>query len=184
VSVEMFEHVRNHRVLTERIASWLRPGGKLFVHVFAHRSDAYPFETGSRADWMARHFFTGGLMPSDDLLLQRPRARGRGPLGGVRPTTPAPCGPGSTGSTPTATGCAAVRRRLRRAGPPRAAPGYHRWRVFTIACEELFAFDGGDEWHVSHYRFVRPTDGASAERAVVTSDVRPTRRMVTEDLLE
>ncbi|MEX0705911.1 MAG: class I SAM-dependent methyltransferase, partial [Nitriliruptoraceae bacterium] len=59
VSVEMFEHVRNHTELTSRIATWLRPGGKLFVHVFAHRSDPYPFEAGGSGDWMARHFFTG-----------------------------------------------------------------------------------------------------------------------------
>ena len=155
VSVEMFEHVRNHRVLTERIATWLRPGGKLFVHVFAHRSDAYPFETGGDADWMARHFFTGGLMPSHDLLLlsvhdlaieDRWAVSGRhyartlrawldrldADPDGARAALDAPGAPTS----------------------PRVA--LRRWRVFTIACEELFAYAGGDEWHVSHYRFVRP----------------------------
>lgn len=155
VSVEMFEHVRNHRVLTERIARWLRPGGKLFVHVFAHRSDAYAFETGGDADWMARHFFTGGLMPSHDLLLLSVRdlaVEDRWAVSGTH-----------------------YARTLRAwldlldahrdrvlelfadtASPVTPLASFHRWRVFTIACEELFAADGGDRWHVSHYRFVRP----------------------------
>lgn len=155
VSVEMFEHVRNHARLTERIGSWLRPGGKLFVHVFAHRSDPYPFDTGGNADWMARHFFTGGLMPSDDLLLHSVRALAVEDHWVVSGTHYA----------------RTLRAWLDRldADRPRAeqllsatygrreaTQWLHRWRVFDIACEELFAFDDGDEWHVSHYRFVRP----------------------------
>src|SRR5687767_1147191 len=68
VSVEMFEHMRNYELLLRRIASWLRPDGALFVHVFAHRRHAYPFDDAGRTDWMAREFFTGGLMPSARLL--------------------------------------------------------------------------------------------------------------------
>jgi cyclopropane-fatty-acyl-phospholipid synthase len=154
VSVEMFEHVRNHRVLTERIARWLRPGGKLFVHVFAHATDPYPFDTGSNADWMARHFFTGGLMPSHDLLMLSVRDLAfddRWAVSGLHYAR-------------------SLRAWLERLDehrdrvlqlfgehPDALAPeaSLHRWRVFTIACEELFAFAGGDEWHVSHVRFVR-----------------------------
>jgi cyclopropane-fatty-acyl-phospholipid synthase len=156
VSVEMFEHVRNHRVLTERIARWLRPGGKLFVHVFAHTSDAYPFETGSSADWMARHFFTGGLMPSHDLLLlsvhdlqveDRWAVSGRHYARSLRAWLDR---------------LDAQRDRavdLLAAGGPRRVGRVRlrRWRVFTIACEELFAYGDGDQWHVSHYRFARPS---------------------------
>ncbi len=157
VSVEMFEHVRNHGELTQRIARWLRPGGKLFVHVFSHHTDPYPFETGERADWMARHFFTGGLMPSSDLLLQSVRGleiEDRWAVSGKH----------------YARTLGAWLERLdherhrivavfaRSEGPEQAVARWRRWRVFTIACQELFAAQDGDEWYVSHYRFVRPAE--------------------------
>lgn len=156
VSIEMFEHVRNHAQLTRRIATWLRPGGKLFVHVFCHATDPYPFETGARADWMARHFFTGGLMPSADLLLHSVRGLAIEQQWAV------------SGRHYARTLHAWLDRLdghreailalfARTYGAEQADPWWHRWRVFTIACEELFAARGGDEWYVCHYRFVRGT---------------------------
>ena len=70
VSVEMFEHVRNYRALFGRVAAWLKDDGKLFIHIFAHRALPYLFETGEQADWMARYFFSGGTMPSHELFLR------------------------------------------------------------------------------------------------------------------
>jgi cyclopropane-fatty-acyl-phospholipid synthase len=156
VSVEMFEHVRNHRVLTERIASWLRPGGALFVHVFAHTSDGYPFETGSNADWMARHFFTGGLMPSDDLLLHSVRElaiEDHWVLSGRHYARTLHAWLDRLDAHEDRV----LALLADTYGQQHARAWLQRWRVFTIACEELFAFRGGDVWHVSHYRFRRPS---------------------------
>jgi cyclopropane-fatty-acyl-phospholipid synthase len=156
VSVEMFEHVRNHTALTGRVARWLRPGGHLFVHVFAHRSDPYPFDTGGNADWMARHFFTGGLMPSDDLLLHSVRDLAVDDHWVVSGThyarTLRAWLDRLDAQRPRAEQLLAETY-----GARAATAWFHRWRVFDIACEELFAFAGGDEWHVSHYLFSRPS---------------------------
>jgi cyclopropane-fatty-acyl-phospholipid synthase len=155
VSVEMFEHVRNHRELGRRIAGWLRPGGELFVHVFAHRDRAYLFETGGSGDWMARHFFTGGMMPSEDWI---PRAmdalthRQTWRFDGRHYTR-----------TLAAWRVLLEERRdeIVRVLSDGAAEGegerrWHRWRTFMIACEELFAYRRGREWGVVHHRLVRP----------------------------
>ena len=152
VSVELFEHVRNHRELGRRIAGWLREEGRLFVHVFSHASQPYAFETRSGGDWMARNFFTGGVMPSPDLLprsIDALRHEDRWPLSGRH----------------YARTLAAWRQRLEaRAdeaaglleGPELSGEvAVRRWRVFLLACEELFSVRDGDEWHVLHHRFVR-----------------------------
>lgn len=152
VSVEMFEHVRNYAVLFERIATWLRPGGHLFVHVFCHRDLTYAFEDEGPGDWMARHFFTGGLMPSADLL-----PAFAGPLA-LAERWPVP------GTHYQKTAEAWLRQLDAHREPVRASfeSAYgagqgrrwlERWRVFFIACAELFGTAGGDEWGVEHYLF-------------------------------
>jgi len=150
VSVEMFEHMRNWRELLGRIAGWLVPEGRLFVHVFCHRRLAYPFEVDGRADWMARYFFTGGLMPSQDLL-----GRFDADLVVRRQW--------SVNGRHYAKTAAAWRETLdlRRGavtglfrdlcGSDQGERWFHRWRLFFLACEELFAYRGGSEWKVAHY---------------------------------
>ncbi len=152
VSVEMFEHVRNHRKLFRRIGGWLAPGGKLFVHIFAHRKHTYLFEERSAKDWMTRYFFTGGIMPSAGLL---PAAAdgilapaGRWPVNGRHYSR-------------------TLEAWLRRQDAARdelmplfrevygrdARIWFQRWRIFYLACSELFACHGGEEWLVMHYLF-------------------------------
>jgi len=149
VSVEMMEHVRNHRALFERIAGWLAPGGLAFSHIFCHRSHAYTYEHRDPSDWMAKNFFTGGMMPSEEMfrryqddLVIREQWR-------------------VNGSHYHRT-CDAWLERLdqnRDSALQILADGYgsdasrwfHRWRLFFIACSELFAYRGGEEWFVSHY---------------------------------
>lgn len=156
VSVEMMEHVRNHRELFRRIGRWLVPGGTLFVHVFAHRRFAYPFEDEGPATWMARHFFTGGLMPSLDLL---PEAA-EGILGLEEQWTV-----DGTHYQKTLEAWLARQDAAREAllplfaelyGAKAARLWFQRWRIFFMACAELFGFRGGDEWLVAHYRFRCP----------------------------
>ena len=152
VSVEMFEHMRNHRELTRRIHDWLCPDGMLFVHVFCHRRSAYLFETNGPHNWMGRHFFTGGMMPAVDLL---PRACNSLQVVSQR----------KWNGVHYAKTCRAWLMNQDRAkhalqstladtyGKDEALRWHNRWRLFFMACEELFAFNGGNEWFVSHYLF-------------------------------
>lgn len=159
VSVEMFEHMRNYRELLRRIASWLTPDGRLFVHVFCHRRHPYLFEDRSASDWMARHFFTGGLMPSQDIFRhfeedlvteQRWLLHGKHYERTLRAWLTRlddqrePC----LRLFEAVYGAAAARRWLQ------------RWRLFFLACAELFGFRGGSEWQVVH-SLLRPA-GSSA----------------------
>lgn len=152
VSIEMFEHMRNYQQLMARINAWLKPGGKLFVHIFTHRQLAYPFETEGNDNWMGRYFFTGGLMPSRDLL---PRFQDdltledQWHLNGRHYQR-------------TLEAWLINQDRHRKElldlftetyGPQEAERWFQRWRVFFMACAELFGYRGGEEWGVSHYRF-------------------------------
>jgi cyclopropane-fatty-acyl-phospholipid synthase len=156
LSVECLEHMKNYGVLLTRLGAALRPGGALFIHVFVHDTMPYHFEPAGPTDWMARHFFAGGTMPAFHLL---PRFGG-----------------GETGLTLTRQWAVsgvqysrtleawlvrhdAARERVMAAMADAYGPGAparrwnQRWRLFYLACSELFAYKGGDTWYVGHYRF-------------------------------
>ncbi|MCX6866380.1 MAG: cyclopropane-fatty-acyl-phospholipid synthase [Verrucomicrobia bacterium] len=155
VSVEMFEHMKNYHELLRRISTWLKPGGKLFVHIFTHREYAYHYEVCSDDDWMAKYFFTGGQMPSDDLLLY---------FQDHLMIDNHWCVSGQHYSRTCEAWLANMDAHKAEILPLFAAT-YGRenvtrwwvwWRLFFLACAELWGFRGGGEWIVSHYRFVKP----------------------------
>ena len=151
VSVEMFEHLWNYERALERIARWLTPEGRLFVHHFCHREAAYPYEDAGADDWMARNFFTGGIMPSDDQLLHFQRdleVEARWRVSGVHYQRTAEAWLAALDRDPEAS-----RGVLAGAyGPDEAARWLQRWRMFFMACAELFGFAAGESWWVTHCR--------------------------------
>ncbi len=154
VSVEMFEHLRNWPRAFERVADWLVPDGAFLMHVFAHRGAPYAFEPRDDSDWMSRHFFSGGMMPSDDLAL-----RCQGALALERQWR-------WDGRHYQRTARAWLRNMDARRpelwpllattyGEADAGRWWTRWRLFFLAVEELFGHACGQQWWVSHYRFRR-----------------------------
>ena len=154
VSIEMFEHMRNWRALFARVAGWLRDDGLFFMHVFCHRSVPYGFEVSGPDDWMSRYFFSGGMMPSDELPLRfqdqlRFESRWRWDGRHYERTANAWL----------------ANMDARRAeiwpvfetlyGRAEAARWWSRWRMFFMACAELWGYDSGQQWWVSHYLFSR-----------------------------
>ena len=152
VSVEMFEHLRNWPAMFHRVCHWLEPDGRFFMHVFVHRATPYAFEERDATDWMTRHFFAGGMMPSDDLAVRfqddlalTARWRWDG-----------------THYARTAEAWLANMDARRAAvwpvlactyGAAQATVWWSRWRLFFLSCAELFGFDRGQQWWVSHYLF-------------------------------
>jgi len=152
VSVEMFEHVRNHETLLARIARWLVSDGRLFVHIFCHRNVAYTFETEGEENWMGRHFFSGGIMPAEDLFRRYSKDMTVIQNWWIN-------------GDHYARTCEAwldrldahepqVREVLATCGRDESPKVLtQRWRMFFMACAELFKFHNGDEWGVGHYLF-------------------------------
>ena len=152
VSVEMFEHMRNYRELFRRIDEWLLPEGQFFMHVFCHRMTPYEYIDKGPSDWMSRYFFSGGIMPSADLPLrlgnnlsivnrwhwngQHYAKTSNAWLDNMDKNEDA--------IMPVLASCY---------GEENASLWRQRWRIFFMACAELFDYDEGREWYVGHYLF-------------------------------
>lgn len=153
VSVEMMEHARNWRALLARVASWLAPGGKMFVHVFTHATVGYEFAVDGADDWMAKHFFTGGQMPADAQLLHfqdHLAVEAHWRVAGTHYARTAEAWLANFDRSR-----AELQPVLREAYGERADTMANLWRVFFMACAELWGFANGREWLVSHYRLRR-----------------------------
>lgn len=164
VSIELFEHMKNYELLMAKVARALKPGGKLFVHIFSHRTTAYDFEEG----WMSTHFFSGGTMPSADLLHYFQKD-----LTLTRQWWVSGKHYAKTCEVRADRVCTKSRLKFLQDwlwkmsnnktsiwphleatyGSDRASTWYQRWQIFYLACAELFAYEGGDTWGVSHYLF-------------------------------
>jgi cyclopropane-fatty-acyl-phospholipid synthase len=158
VSVEMFEHMRNYGALFERISHWLTDGGLFFMHIFCHRSAAYEFIDRGPADWMSRHFFSGGIMPSGDLpsrfqdhlqLVEQWRWSGRQ----YQLTAEAWL------ENMDAKRAEVMPVLVSTYGKEDAQRWWMRWRIFFLAVSEMFGMDDGIEWGVGHYLFRVPARG-------------------------
>lgn len=156
VSVEMFEHMRNYSKLLEKIAGFLNDGGKLFVHIFTHREFAYLYEEKDESDWIAKYFFTGGIMPSDDLLLHfqdQFKIEEHWKVSGIHYQKT---------SEEWLKNMDKNKEKIipilkATYGEDQYRKWWVYWRVFFMSCAELWGYKNGTEWIVSHYRFKKET---------------------------
>ncbi|HVV53769.1 MAG TPA: cyclopropane-fatty-acyl-phospholipid synthase family protein [Mucilaginibacter sp.] len=150
VSVEMFEHMRNYQLLMQKVASFLEPEGKVFIHIFTHKEYTYLFEVKDETDWMSKYFFTGGIMPSDDLLFyfndhltikKHWHVSGRHYGKTARAWL----------KNMDAHKAEVISLFEYTYGKDQALKWWAYWRIFFMACEELWNYNAGNEWMVSHY---------------------------------
>ncbi len=151
VSVEMFEHMRNWQILLARISGFLNPQGKLFIHIFTHQKYAYLYDAKDESDFIGRYFFTGGIMPSHDLLLyfqDHFRIEDNWKVSGTHYSQTSEQWLSNMDSNKSQ-----IFPILQSVYGKEALKWWHYWRIFYMACAELWGYDEGKEWIVSHYRF-------------------------------
>jgi cyclopropane-fatty-acyl-phospholipid synthase len=152
VSVEMFEHMRNYQRLTKKVASFLKPDGKLFIHIFTHKEYAYLFEVKNETDWMSKYFFTGGIMPSDDLMFyfnEDLLVEKHWHVNGTHYGKTAEAWLSNMDNHK-----AEIMPLFSETyGSDHAVKWWVYWRLFYMSCAELWNFNNGNEWLVSHYLF-------------------------------
>jgi len=152
ISVEMLEHMKNYEAIFQKISGFLEKDGKFFVHIFTHSKFAYPFEVVDESDWMAKYFFTGGQMPSDDLFLYFQKdltVENHWVVNGTH-----------YGRTSEAWYQNLLKNKSKLLpilqstyGEGNATKWFVYWKVFFLACAELWNYKNGEEWFVSHYLF-------------------------------
>ena len=154
VSVEMFEHMRNYQTLMHKIADCLKINGKLFVHIFTHKNFAYKFEVLDETDWMSKYFFTGGIMPSDDLLLyfnEHLSIEKHWHVSGLHYSKTSESWLQNMDKNKSQI----MPLFESTYGKDQAVKWWVYWRLFFMACAELWGYNNGEEWIVSHYLFTK-----------------------------
>ena len=153
LSIEMFEHMKNYGLLLAKVARWMNEDAKLFIHIFVHKVLAYHFQVANQTDWMSQYFFTGGTMPSENLLLNFQddvRLEQQWWVSGTHYERT---------SNHWLAGMDAHKDEIlaifRKGYGKDAAVWVQRWRMFYMAVAELFGYAGGNEWGVAHYRFAK-----------------------------
>jgi cyclopropane-fatty-acyl-phospholipid synthase len=154
VSVEMFEHLRNYKLLFKKIATFLKTNGKMFVHVFTHKIYAYKFEVKDESDWMSRYFFTGGIMPSNDLFSyfdDELAIANQWTVSGLHYSKTSEAWLKNMDKHKTEI----LPIFEKTYGNEQALKWWVYWRIFFMACAELWGYNKGTEWMVCHYLFVK-----------------------------
>jgi cyclopropane-fatty-acyl-phospholipid synthase len=152
-SIEMMEHMKNYARLFEKLSRWMTPEGKLFVHIFTHHAMPYHFEDNGPNDWLTRYFFSGGTMPSHDLLLHfqdHLTLEQQWAVNGQHYEKTANAWLHNMDAN-RASLWPLIQATY---GKYQAGRWWQYWRIFFMACAELWGYKGGDTWLVSHYRFV------------------------------
>jgi len=150
VSIEMMEHMKNYQKLFNKISHWLRDDGKMFVHIFVNKKGAYPYEVKDSTDWMSKYFFSGGMMPADQLFYNFQddlKIENQWQVNGQHYEKTSRAWLDKMDSSKEEI----LKIFEKTYGKGEGLKWLRYWRVFFMACEELFAYDQGREWYVSHY---------------------------------